>query len=334
MDALITQLAETWGPPGFEHRIRDVIRAEVAPLADEIAVDPFGNLVCRIGSGETRVMTAAHMDEIGLIVSHIDRQGFARFASLGTLFPAALLGARVLFENGVLGTIGVDHQFTKRTNLPGLSGFFIDISASGSGDDFTNAEVRVGDPGALAGTVARRGDRVIGKSLDNRVGCAIQIAAMRRVKQQGTPHSVYFAFTAQEEVGTRGAGPAAFGVQPHLALAIDGTTADQPHGRPTAVKLGAGTAIKARDYGLIVPPAVRDLLVRRAGEAGIPYQMDVMTSASTDGKAIQDVQGGVPTGGLSYPLRYAHTTGETADMNDIQATVDLLVAVLTGDITL
>lgn len=334
MDTLIKTLAETWGPPGFEHRIRDVIRAEVADIADAVEIDPFGNLICRIGDGDLRVMTAAHMDEIGLIVSYIDRGGFARFAGLGTLFPAALLGARVLFENGTVGVIGVDDQFSKRTSLPGTSGFYIDISESGSGEDYVNAPVAVGDPGALIGTVERRGSRIIGKSLDNRAGCAIQIEAMRRVKAQGTPHSVYFVFTTQEEVGTRGAAPAAFGVEPHLALAIDGTNADQPKGKRTAVKLGAGTAIKARDYGLIVPAAVRDLLVQRAEAVGIPYQMDVVEAASTDGKAIQNVRGGVPTGGISFPMRYAHTPSEIADMGDIQASVDLLVAVLTGAIAL
>lgn len=334
MDALIKTLAETWGPPGFEHRIRDLIRAEIDGIADEIEIDPFGNMICRIGQGDLRVMTAAHMDEIGLIVSHIDRQGLARFAALGTLFPASLLGSRVLFENGVIGSIGVDHQFSKRTNLPGISGFYIDISESGSGNDFANAPVNVGDPGAFVGTVERRGERIIGKSLDNRVGCAIQIEAMRRVKEQGTPHSVYFAFTTQEEVGTRGAAPAAFGIEPHLALVLDGTNADQPHGKRTAVTLGGGAAIKARDFGLIVPAAVRDLLVQRAEEAGIPYQIDVIEAASTDGKVIQNVKGGVPTGGISFPMRYAHTRSEVADMGDIQASVDLLVAVLIGDITL
>jgi len=328
VDALIKTLAEAWGPPGYEHHIRDLIRAEVADAADEITVDALGNLICRVGNGPRRVLVAAHMDEIGLIVSHIDRQGYARFANIGALFPATLLGARVRFENG---TIGVEHQFSKRRDLPDLTGFYLDIS---TGAD-SNAPVGVGDPGAFVGEVMRRGERIIGKSLDNRLGCAVQIEALRRVRQAGTPHSVYFVFSVQEEVGARGAGPAAYGVEPHLALVVDVTPCgDQPHGKEMAIRLGGGPAIKMRDEGLIVPPAVRDLLIARAEEAGIPYQLEVLTGGGSDGRTIQAARAGVPTGAISLPLRYVHTPSETADMGDVRAAVGLLAAVLVGEVAL
>jgi putative aminopeptidase FrvX len=331
VEALIKTLAEAWGPSGFEHHVRDLIRAEVEPLADEITVDPLGNLICRVGSGPQRVMMSAHMDEIGLIVSHIDRQGYARFAPIGGLFPATLLGARVRFENGVIGTVGVEHQFTKRRELPETDGFYLDISQDADG----NADVKVGDPGAFVGEVTWRGERVIGKSLDDRIGCVVQIEALRRVKEAGTPHTAYFVFSVQEEVGTRGAGPAAFGIEPDLGLAVDVMpTGDTPHGRENAVRLGGGAAIKTRDPGLIVPASVRDLLIRRAEEAGIPYQLEVLQGGSTDGRAIQVTRSGVPTGVISIPLRYVHTPSETADMRDVRAAVDLLVAVLTREIAL
>lgn len=326
MEALIKTLAEAWGPSGFEHRVRDLIRAEVEPLADEITVDPLGSLICRVGSGPRRVMAAAHMDEIGLIVSHIDRQGYARFAPVGTLFPAALLGARVRFENGVTGSIGVEHQYGKRRDLPDTGGFFIDISQNADG----SADVKAGDPGAFVREVEWRGERVIGKSLDDRLGCAVLIEAMRRVKQSGTPHTLYFVFTVQEEVGSRGAGPAAYGITPDLALVIDVASAgDVPHGRQTGIKLGGGAAIKARDTGLIVPAPVKDLLIRQAEAAHIPYQVEVIEGASTDGRVIQIARSGVPTGAISIPMRYTHTVSETADRGDIQAVIDLLAAVLT-----
>lgn len=331
LNNLIKRLAESWGPPGFEHLIRDLIHSEVADLADEITVDALGNLICRVGDGPQRVMTAAHMDEIGVIVGHLDEKGYARFASLGTLFPATLLGARVRFENGVVGTIGVENQFSQRRNLPNLNGFYIDVSE----DAGSEAAVEVGDPAGFVGEVIRRGDRVIGKSLDDRVGCAIQIDAMRRIREQGTPHSVYFAFTVQEEVGTRGAAPAAFGIQPDLALVIDGTpTGDTPKGKRMAVTLGGGAAIKTRDTGLIVLPAVKNLLIQRAEAAHIPYQFEVLEGGSTDGKVIQHVLAGVPTGAISYPLRYVHTRSETADITDIEAACDLLVAVLAAELDL
>lgn len=329
-DQLIKRLAEAWGPSGFEHQIRDLIRAEVAPLVDEVWVDPLGSLICRMGQGEKRVMTAAHMDEIGVIVSHIDRQGYARFSSIGTLFPAALLGARVLFESGVIGTVGVEHQYSKRRELPNLDGFYLDTSQGDGG-----AAVSVGEPGAFIGQVITRGDRIIGKSLDNRLGCAVQIEAMRRLAQTGTPHTLFFVFTVQEEVGSRGANPAAYGVDPHLAIALDATASgDQLRGKEMAVTLGGGAAIKMRDTGLIVPEAVKTLMVRRAEEASIPYQLEVLDAATTDGSVIQTARSGVPTGGISIPMRYTHTTSETADRRDAQAVIDLLVAILGQPLTL
>lgn len=325
MEALIKKLAEAWGPSGFEHHVRDLIRAEAEPLADELWVDPLGNLICRIGEGPLRVMVAAHMDEIGIVVAHLDRQGFARFTNLGGVLPATLLGARVRFENGAIGVIGVENQYTKRSNLPNLDGFFLDLPE--------DSGVQVGDPGAFAGETLWQGDRVIAKTLDDRLGCAVQIEAMRRLRQQGTPHTALFAFTVQEEVGSRGALTGAFGVKPDFGIAIDVTsTGDSPKPVPSAVTLGAGAAIKVRDVRHIVPAWVKDLMVARAEEAGVAYQIDVSRLGSTDGASIQLVHAGVPTGGISIPTRNVHTPSETALRGDIQAAIDLLVAVLSNPI--
>lgn len=331
VETLIKKLAEAWGPPGFEHQVRDLIREEVAPLADAITVDPLGNLICRVGDGDARVMVAAHMDELGVIVSHIDRQGYARFASLGTLLPGTLLGARVRFENGVIANIGVENQYTRRRDLPTLDGFFIDISLDADG----SAPVQVGDPGAFVREVVWRGERVVGKALDDRLGCAVQIEAMRRLKDQGTPHTVYFVFTVQEEVGSRGARPAGYGVEPHLAIAVDVSPAgDVPKPKDAGISLGGGAVIKVRDTGHIVPAPVKNLMIRRAEERGIPYQLEVMTLGSTDGAEIQLARSGVPTGAVGIPARYVHTQSETADRRDIQAAIDLLVAILSEPVEL
>jgi endoglucanase len=325
VEALIKQLAEAWGPSGFEHQIRDLIRAEVEPLAEEIVVDALGNLICRIGSGDERIMTTAHMDEIGVIVSHIDKQGFARFSNIGTLFPATLMGARVRFESGVIGVIALEHQYSKRRELPALEGFFIDTSIDAS----NAAAVQVGEPGAFIGETLIRGSRITGKSLDNRLNCAVQIEVMRRIAEQGTPHTVYFVFTVQEEVGSRGARPAAYSLEPNLALVLDVTGAgDQPHGKTMETKLGAGVAIKTRDAGLIVPAAVKNLLIQRAEDARIPYQVEVTDGATTDASGIHVARAGIPTGVISIPCRYTHSTSETTDMADVAASIDLLTAVL------
>lgn len=329
MDDLIKKLAEAWGPSGFEHQVRDLIRAEVEALADEVRVDALGNLICRVGDGPQRIMLAAHMDELGVIVSHIDRQGYARFASIGTLYPASLFGGRVRFENGILGTIGYDSAHSKRREVPDLSGFYLDIS-TGSDDP---PAIGVGDPAAFVAPVETRGSRIVGKSLDNRVGCAVLIETMRRLHNSSTPHSVYFVFTVQEEVGARGAQPAAYSIEPHLGFAVDVTaTGDQPKGRNMSVALGKGVAIKTREVGLIVPMDVRDLLTTRAEENGIPYQMEVLVGGGTDGRMIQLARAGVPTGAVSIPLRNVHTTAETVERGDVEAAVDLLSAVLANPI--
>lgn len=325
METLINKLAEVWGPPGYEYQVRDLIRAEVEPLADEVWVDPLGNLVCRLGEGPLRVMASAHMDEIGVVVSHIDRQGYARFVNLGGVLPATLLGARVRFENGVIATVGVEHQFSKRGDIPGLDGFFLDLPA--------NSGVQPGDPGAFVGDVLWQDDRVIGKALDDRLGCAVLIETLRRLKAQGTPHTVYGVFTVQEEVGSRGAMTGAFGVEPDFGIAIDVTPAgDVPKPSPSPIRFGAGTAIKARDAGHIAPHWVKDMMIARAEAAGIPYQIDVMQIGTTDAATMQLVRSGVPSGAISIPARHVHTRSETVSRSDISASIDLLVAVLSGPI--
>lgn len=325
MEALIKKLAEAWGPSGFEHQVRDLIRAEVAPLADEVWVDPLGSLVCRLGDGPLKVMIAAHMDEIGVIVSHIDRQGFARLANLGGVLPASLLGARVRFESGVIAPVGVEHQFSKRGEIPGLEGFFLDLPA--------DSGVQAGDVGAFVAEALFQGDRVIAKSLDDRLGCAVQIEALRRLRQQATPHTLYFVFTVQEEIGLRGAQTSAYALEPDFGIAIDLTPAgDSPKASPSPITLGAGPAIKARDTNHIVPGWIKDLMLARAEAAGIPCQLDVMVVGSTDAAAIQLARAGVPTGGISIPGRQVHTRSESALLSDTLAAVDLLVAVLGGPI--
>lgn len=334
VDELIKKLTEAWGPSGFEHQVRDLIREEVSSLADEVRVDALGNLICRIGDGPKRVMTAAHMDEIGLIVSHIDQQGYARFAPLGSLYPSALLGSRVRFENGTLGTVSYDNYTAKRTQQPALDGFYLDISTGTAQENpaaiNTIADIQVGDPAAFVGTMETRGSRIISKSLDNRIGCVVQIEAMRRIREAGTPHSVYFVFTVQEEVGSRGAQTSAYGIAPDLGIAIDVTPAgDQPKGWKTTIALGKGVAIKTREVGLIVPPQVKNLMVQRAQDAHIPYQLEVLSGGGTDGKSIQMAQSGVPTGVVSVPVRNVHSTTETIERADVEATIDLLTAILT-----
>jgi endoglucanase len=174
-----------------------------------------------------------------------------------------------------------------------------------------------------------RGEHLVAKSMDDRVGCAIAIEAMRALKLADSPHEVYFVFTVQEEVGVRGAGVSAFGVQPEAAIALDVTIAGHSaRGAETNVQLGAGAAIKALDAKHIPSPLVKNWMIATAQAQNIPYQMEVLTGGSTDGAAIEGVHAGVPTGVISIPCRYVHSPSETVNMADVAACTDLLVALL------
>ncbi|MHB8628437.1 MAG: M42 family metallopeptidase [Aggregatilineales bacterium] len=322
---LIKTLVEAWGPSGNEHEVRALIQHYVQSIADEVRVDAGGNLICRIGHGGAKVMIAAHMDEIGFVVHHIDREGYARFSMLGGLFPITLHGNRVRFADGTIGVIGVDDWY-HATQVPKLTDYYIDFSTGA--DQYAN--VKVGDVGTMWREYAERGDRIIAKSLDDRIGCVVAIETIRRIAEKGIPHELYFVFTTQEEVGLRGARTSAVGVAPDYAIALDVTpTGDQPKTEKTIVRLGGGAAIKARDSGHIVPPAFKNLLVKRAETAHIPYQMEVLDMGTTDAAVIQLAGAGIPSAAISIPVRFVHTTSETVDVHDIQACIDLLAETLT-----
>ncbi|MAS37563.1 MAG: aminopeptidase [Anaerolineaceae bacterium] len=331
MKDLIKKLVEAWGPSGYEHHIRALIQEEVADLADEITVDPLGNLICRVGSGGKKVMISAHMDEIGVMATYAEPEsGYLRFTNIGGLIHSTLAGNRVRFEDGTIGVIAVHDQFgAGRTSVPNLDDFYIDVS-TGNGA----ASIQPGSPAGMWREMEERGSRLIAKSMDDRIGCAVAIGAMRKLNKQA-PNECYFVFSVQEEVGLRGARTAAHGVDPDVGIALDVTgSGDELKSWKMAVKLGKGAAIKIHDGGLVVPPAVRDWMVERAEADGIPYQLELLTGGTTDAAAIQLARAGVPSGCISIPCRFVHTTSETVDVNDVQACVDLLAGLLTNPISL
>jgi tetrahedral aminopeptidase len=324
MRELIQKLVETYGPSGAEEQIRDVIRAEVEPLADEIRVDPLGSLVVRKQGGEgKRIALAAHMDEIGVMATYVDEKGFARLTRIGGVRSLTCVGARVAFADGTIGVIGVEEKREDLTKLPTFEQLYLDVGAT-SRDD---CPIQVGDPAAFVRPFVPQGRRLISKAMDDRIGCAILIETLRRLKN--TPHDLYFVFSVQEEVGLRGARTSAYGIDPDLAIAVDVTgTGDKPEARPMAVTLGKGPAVKVKDSGMIAHPAVRDLMVQRAKEAEIPYQLEVLERGSTDAAAMQLVRAGVPAGCLSIPTRYLHTPSEMVDEEDVENSVKLLLEIL------
>jgi endoglucanase len=302
--ALLKRLTEAWGPSGFEHHVRDIIRETVADLCDDIRVDNMGNLICRVGTlkdGGKKIMVAAHMDEIGVMTTFVEPvSGYLRVAEVGGLLKQGLLGSRVQFEDGTFGVIGL-HDMRKSRTVE-IGDFFIDVS-TGEND----SAILPGSPAVFWRDLETRGSRVIAKAMDDRIGCAIAIEAMRHF-DASSPNEVYFVFTVQEEVGLRGAGAAAFSIEPDLGIALDVTnTGDQPHNAKMAVTLGNGAAIKLHDPGLIVPAFIRDWMVNTAEAHQIPYQLEVLTGGSTDASRIQISRAGVPSGCISIPCRFVHT---------------------------
>jgi len=330
MKELIRKLVEAYGPSGVEDQIRAVIRAEVEPLADELRVDPLGSLIVRKkgsggrqGSESKRIVLAAHMDEIGVMVTYVDEKGFARFTRIGGVNPISCIGARVAFADGTVGVIGVERKRDNASKTPKFEQLYIDVGAT-SRDD---CPVQVGDAAVFVRPFAAQSTRLIAKALDDRIGCAVLIETLRRLKD--TPHDLYFVFSVQEEVGLRGARTSAYGIDPDLAIAVDVTgTGDTPESHPMAVELGKGPAVKVQDGGMIAHPKVKDLMVRQAKKAKIPYQMEVLLGGSTDAAAMQLVRAGVPAGCLSIPCRYVHTPSEMVDERDVENSVRLLLEIL------
>jgi len=333
MKQLLKRLTETFGPSGYEENVRKLIRAEVKPYADEIRVDALGSLIVRRkptkqSKNAKRIMIAAHMDEIGLIVSHVDDNGFVRFAPLGGLFRRYLLGGRVRFLNGTQGVIGFERP-ENINEIPALDKFYIDVGATGKKD----CPVKVGDVAAFDRPFTEMGKRLVAKSMDDRVGVLVAIETLRSLKS--TPHDVYFVFTTQEEVGVRGAATSAYGVDPDVGIAVDVTSAaDTPKAPKAEMVLGQGPCIKIKDVGMISDPRIVQWMISAAEKNRIPYQRDVSPKGGTDARAIQLTRAGVPAGCISVPVRYVHSPSEMVDYADVQNSVKLLTALLRAPIDL
>lgn len=331
MKSLIQKLVETTGPSGYEEKVRALIQNEVEAYVDEMQVDALGNLIARKGEkgkNGLNVMLSAHMDEIGIIVTHIDENGFARFTGIGGVYPRNCAGGRVCFLNGAGGVIGME-PITGNTRVTPLDKMYIDLGV----DSKKGCPVGVGDVGAFERTFADLGDRLVSKAMDDRIGVAVLIETLRQL--DNTPHTIFGVFSTQEEVGLRGATTAAYGVEPDLGIALDVTlTGDAPKAKTMEVGLGKGPAIKVKDGGMIADPRVVKWMEAGAKRARIPYQLEVLVGGTTDARAIQLSRAGVPSGCVSIPCRYVHSPSEMVDYGDVQDAVKLLVHLLSRRIKL
>ena len=313
---LLKKLTQCSAASGNEKAVCELIKNEIKDYVDEITVDVLGNLIARKKGNGRKIMLAAHMDEIGVVVTFVDDKGFLRFSNVGGISPKNLIGRRVVFSNGAAGVIYTEDD---NKNFQ-LAKMYIDIGA----DDKKDAEekVTVGDTAVFEGGFFENGNRIVSKALDNRAGCYVLIEAAKKIK---TDNDVYFVFTTQEEAGLRGARGAAYKIMPDAALAIDITdTGDTPECGNMAVKLGKGAAIKVMDRSVICDSDVRTTLIELAKKNNIPYQLEIMTDGGTDAGVIHLTGEGVKTGGVSIPTRYIHSPSEMADKKDISAVIDLV----------
>jgi endoglucanase len=335
--SLLKQICKIPGAPGFEKPVRDLVISLVRPHVDEVRIDNIGNVIAlkkgvRNPDGK-RVMLAAHMDEIGFIVSHIDEHGFLRFNTLGGFDPKTLTAQRVIVHGkkdlvGVMGSKPI-HVMTaeEKTKLPKTTDFFIDL---GMPKEEVDKYITIGDPVTRDRELIEMGDCVNCKSIDNRVSVFIVIEALKQLKNPA--YDVYAAFTVQEEVGIRGANVAAHSINPDFGIALDTTIAFDVPGAAAHEKvteLGKGTAIKIMDAMTICDYRMVAFMKHVATKEAISWQPELLTAGGTDTAGVQRMgKQGAIAGAISIPTRHLHQVIEMAHKSDIADSIALLVACL------
>ena len=336
---LLKRLCETPGISGHEDRVRDLVMAELRPLVDHVEADVMGNVIARRnghGPNAPKIMLAAHIDEIGFVVKHVDTRGFLRIHPLGFWDLRAMVAQRVhvhardghTYTGALQPANRPAHTQSpeERSKSAKLRDFYVDLGLSGAQ---AAAAIEPGDMVTMARSTERIGECVISKALDDRVSVFVMIEALRACK--GALVEIIAVGTAQEEIGARGAMTAAYALQPAVGVAIDVTLAhDIPGARPQdyVTQFGAGAAIKILDASSISHPGVvrhfRDVAERHS----ITHQLEVLDLGGTDAGNMQRTQAGMPVITLSIPTRYIHTPNEMAHVGDIEASIALLARYL------
>ncbi|MCE2845665.1 MAG: M42 family metallopeptidase [Sphingobacteriales bacterium] len=329
--ALLKTICETPGAPGYEDRIRELVLSEIRGLCDEVHIDKMGNVTAiRRGKERKKVMSAAHMDEIGFIVTHIDEKGFLRFHTLGGFDPKTLTAQRVIVHGkqdliGVMGSKPI-HLMSpeERNKAPQLGDYFIDLGLPKSR---VEKLVSVGNPVTRQRELIEMGNCVNCKSIDNRVSVFILIESLRKLKGN-IPYDFYACFTVQEEVGLRGASVAAHHIEPDFGINLDTTIAfDTPGARPfeMVTELGKGAGIKIMDSSTICDTRMVSFLKKTADKHKIKWQNEILPAGGTDTAGLQrNGKTGSIAGAISIPTRHIHQAIEMADKTDIRNCIDLL----------
>ncbi|HPF19021.1 MAG TPA: M42 family metallopeptidase [Bacillota bacterium] len=324
MKELLRELCQVPGISGFEEEIRACIAEKIRPHVQDMKVDAVGNLIAwKAGrrKAKNELLITAHMDEVGFIVKRVDDKGYIRFAPIGGIDRRTVIGKKVLVGKArIPGAIGLRayHLVSAKEEkiVPDMADLYIDIGATGKED--AQKLVQVGDEIVFDSDWVEFGkDRIKAKALDDRVGCA----AMIRLIQSELPVDCTFVFSAQEEVGARGAFGAAFAIRPHIALVLEGTTAaDLPELKEhrQVTRVGAGPVLGLMDRQTLYDRELFERLRALAEKHGIPWQTKRTISGGTDASAIQTTAGGVRVASISVPVRYIHTPSSTASLNDCE----------------
>ena len=335
---LLKKICETAGAPGFEKAIRDLVIDTIKTHVDEYHVDNLGNIISikrGTNGSDKKVMAAAHLDEIGFIVTHIQEGGFVRFHTLGGFDPKTLTAQRVKIHGskvvpGVMGTKPIHVMAPEeRTKMPKATDYFID---TGMSKEDLEKIVSVGDPITWERELIEMGDCVNCKSIDNRVSVFILIEALKLMKD--IPYDFYAVFTVQEEVGLRGANVSAHSINPTFGIGLDTTIAYDVPGAQAHEKiteLGKGAAVKIMDGSVICDTRMVEFLKQTAGENDIEWQPEVLPAGGTDTAGLQRMgKNGAISGAISVPTRHLHQVIEMANKEDINSCIQLLVSAVSS----
>jgi len=345
---ILRNLCMASGVSGYEGEAREIMNINLRKICDDVEIDNFGNVIGKIKKERKnnedvkknnikKIMIVAHVDEIGLMVKYITKEGFINFTKIGGIDDRILPGQRVVIKakkGDVFGIIGTKpphlQKEEEKKNVIKYEEMFIDIGCNSREE--AEQKIEIGDVIIFEPNFGNlNNDLYYGKAVDNRVGCYALIKIMQEIKNLDINAEIYAVASAQEEVGLKGARTAAFKINPDYAIVIDTTIAGgTPQIKETEsnLKVGNGVAItfiEASGRGVIVNEKLKEIFINTCKEKNIKYQYDVLEGGMTDGAAVYINKEGVPTGVLSIPTRYIHSPTSVFSLNDVDACIKLVV---------
>ncbi|MCM0648231.1 M42 family peptidase [Clostridium swellfunianum] len=313
MDDMLKRVLSSFGVSGHEEEVRKTIIDELKNVKCDIKEDKMGNLIVKIGEGTDKLMLCAHMDQIGLIASFIEDNGFIRVGSLGNFNTTDIVHNLVRFENGTFGKVAASKSNAEIGDL------YIDIGVSSREEALK--KVREGDVACFLGNVLAIDNKIISQGLDNRVGCYVLLRLIKELNDVN--QETYFVFSSQAELGGRGARAASFAIEPDRCIVVDLEEAGDSIGGKGNIKIGEGPVLTVMDRSLIMHHEIKESLEAAAKQKSIKLQY-ASVNRITDGGAIHKEKSGVKTGVVSVPCRYNHSISEMVCTCDIENTIELL----------